>query len=63
MLKEQVGRYIVLNHKSVSFIKSILRIIAYIFMLGANQPIIVWAGIFLIIAELGGILEEIVDYE
>jgi len=53
----------VLNHKSVSFIKSILRIIAYIFMLGANQPIIVWAGIFLIIAELGGILEEIVDYE
>lgn len=63
MLIEQVGRYMKLNHKSASFIKSALRIAGYIFMLGANQSIIVWAGIFLLIAELFGIAEELVDYE
>lgn len=52
-----------LNHKSVSFIKSILRIIGYLFMLGSNEGIIVFAGLLLLVAEIAGIAEELVDYE
>lgn len=46
-----------MNHNNVSYIKSVLRIIAGVFLITSN---LVLAGVFLIIAELLGILEELV---
>lgn len=46
-----------INHKTVSFTKSGLRILAGIFLISGN---IIGAGSLFILAELLGILEEIV---
>lgn len=47
-----------LTHKNVSFLKSGLRILAGLFLIGS---IFVGAGLLLIIAEALGILEEVVE--
>lgn len=47
-----------LNHKNVSFAKSGLRILAGISFIAGG---IVFGGVFLIVAELLGILEEVVE--
>jgi hypothetical protein len=47
-----------LTHKNVSFIKSGLRIVAGLSLLASA---VVLAGLFLILAEVLGILEEVVE--
>lgn len=47
-----------LTHKNVSFIKSGLRIVAGLSLLAGGIAV---AGLFLILAEVLGILEEVVE--
>lgn len=47
-----------LNHKNVSFAKSGLRILAGVSLVLSS---VIVAGLFLIVAELLGILEEVVE--
>jgi len=46
-----------MSHKNISFIKSAVRILAGILLISGN---FILAGIFFIIAELLGIVEELV---
>lgn len=46
-----------LNHNNISYIKSVIRILAGAFLISGNLLV---AGIAIILAELLGILEEIV---
>ena len=52
------------KHKIISFVKSAVRIIAGVALTGGGwlemNPYIMWAGVFLIVAELLGIAEELV---
>lgn len=57
-LNEQVGRYMNLTHKNVSFVKSILRILAGISIV-FNALIL--GGALLILAEVLGIIEEMYE--
>ncbi len=49
-----------MGHFVVSIIKSIVRIIGYVFLMSSGIDALVFAGITLIIAEGLGMLEEIV---
>jgi hypothetical protein len=47
-----------MNHMNVSFVKSGLRFIAGGFLINGS---FLWGGVFIILAEVLGVLEEIVD--
>lgn len=49
-----------LTHKNVSFVKSGLRVIAGLWLMGGA---VFLAGVFLILAEVLGVVEEVVDHE
>ena len=53
-----------LKHKYVSFVKSGFRIVAGLALAGGGwlgmNPYILWAGVLLVVAELLGIVEELV---
>jgi hypothetical protein len=47
-----------MNHMNVSFFKSGLRFVAGALFMGGS---IVWGGVFIIAAEVLGVIEELVD--
>lgn len=53
--RKRAGLY--MSHKNISFIKSAIRILAGILLISGN---FILAGVFFIIAELLGIVEELV---
>jgi hypothetical protein len=47
------------KHLKISLIKSVLRIVAAAPLLATDIPQAIWCGLFLIIAEIFGVLEEV----